>query len=45
MLQLYSTALLAVIAANALVVLLAIVGAVNSRKHDFNRRNRSIPLA
>jgi len=34
MLHLYSTALLAVIAANALVVLLAIVGAVNSRKHD-----------
>ena len=34
MLHLYSTALLAVLAANALVVLLAIVGAVNSRKHD-----------
>ena len=34
MLHLYSTVLLAVISANALVVLLAIVGAVNSRKHD-----------
>jgi hypothetical protein len=28
------TVLLAVIAANALVALLAMVGAVNSRKHD-----------
>jgi hypothetical protein len=34
MLHLYSVALLAVVAANALVVLLAVVGAVNSRKHD-----------
>jgi hypothetical protein len=32
--HLYFTALLAVIAANALVIFLAIVGAVNSRKHD-----------
>jgi len=37
MLHLYSTVLLAVIAANALVVLLAIVGAVNSRKLDRRR--------
>ena len=34
MLHLYSTVLLAVIAANALVVFLAIVGVMNSRKHD-----------
>jgi hypothetical protein len=34
MLHLSFTVLLAVIAANALVVFLAIVGAVNSRKHD-----------
>jgi hypothetical protein len=34
MLHLSFTVLLAVIAANALVVLLAMVGAVNSRKHD-----------
>jgi hypothetical protein len=34
MLQLYFITLLAVIAANALVVAVAILGAVNSRKHD-----------
>jgi hypothetical protein len=34
MLHLSFTVVLAVIAANALVVLLAIVGALNSRKHD-----------
>jgi hypothetical protein len=34
MLQLYSTVFFAVIAANALVVFLAIIAAVNSRKHD-----------
>lgn len=37
MLHLYSTALLAVIAANALVIFLAIVGVVNSRKHDLQQ--------
>ena len=35
MLHLSFTVALAVIAANALVVLLAIVGALNSRKHDY----------
>jgi hypothetical protein len=34
MLHLYSVALLGVLAANSLVLLLAIMGAVNSRKHD-----------
>jgi hypothetical protein len=34
MLHLSFTVVLAVIAANALVVLLAIVAALNSRKHD-----------
>jgi hypothetical protein len=34
MLPLYSVTLLAVVGANALVVLVAILGAVNSRKHD-----------
>jgi hypothetical protein len=34
MLHLYSTVVLAVIAANALVVFLAIVGVVNSQEHD-----------
>jgi hypothetical protein len=34
MLHLYSITLLAVIGANALVVLLAFMGAVNSRNHD-----------
>jgi hypothetical protein len=35
MLHLYSTVLLAVIAANALAVLLAVAIALNSRKRDF----------
>jgi hypothetical protein len=34
MLHLYFTELLAVIGANAFVVFLAILGAINSRKHD-----------
>jgi hypothetical protein len=34
MLQLYSITLLAVLAANGLVVLLALVGAANSRRYD-----------
>jgi hypothetical protein len=44
MLHLYSAALLGVLAANGLVLLLAIMGAVNSRKHDrwsfFDRLHR-----
>jgi len=34
MLHLYTAVLLAVIAANAVVLLVAMVGAVRSRKHD-----------